>query len=141
MLPNQAPITQLIHLLDAGQTAHPALVRHHLQSVEVQMTQTSVPPPCLLCSVHQHANRLGNGGVEHVEPVRHAQNLRDHLRLCVSNCQHTIFDSSFIPDFVELSDAEDVGLELGDEIYAGEDSVFSALAAEDDGPAPFDAHH
>jgi hypothetical protein len=41
----------------------------------------------------------------------------------------------------ELANVENIGLELGDEIDAGEGAILAALGAEDDGLASLDAYH
>jgi hypothetical protein len=96
---------------------------------------------CQILPTRQKTDQLCNGGVEHIEPVHCTRDLGQQSRLHISYCHHPILNPSIIPELIKLTDAEDVCLELGDEVDASEDSVFSALAPENDCITPFDAHH
>jgi hypothetical protein len=54
--------------------------------------------------------------------------------ICILDAHSSLFNENLVPNLVELTNAENVRLELGDEVDAQE-------CVEDDGPTSFDADH
>jgi hypothetical protein len=69
MLASESPVTELVDILVSRKTSHPILIGHLPEHREVQVSQTCVPPPCFFSAPCQHAHRLCNVAVEHIESV------------------------------------------------------------------------
>jgi hypothetical protein len=130
---DQAPVTQLVDMLDLGKALHP-------------------PPDAIFFSpwnprwsrraCHCHANfcpcmskQIGCAMVA----------LSTNNRFATCGILAIIRSSTSLIQMVlnlmlELANAENIGLELGDEIDAG-GAILAALGAEDDGLASLDAYH
>jgi hypothetical protein len=63
------------------------------------------------------------------------------LSFIIPDRHHTQSNEDFIPYFIELTHAEGVRLELGNEVDARERVVLPALVAEDNGFVAFNPHH
>jgi hypothetical protein len=79
--------------------------------------------------------------MEHVEPVSRVKDLGHQPPLRILDAQDARVDEDFEPDFIELTNTENVGLELQDEVDPGEDPMLPASATEDHSATSFDAHH
>jgi hypothetical protein len=97
--------------------------------------------PRVFLHVRHVANQTCNFGVEHIKSAWRARDLGHQSPLCILDAQDAGIDEDLEPNFIELTNTEDVSLELGNEIDFGEDSVLPASAAEDDSVTSFDAHH
>jgi hypothetical protein len=71
MLSGQAAITKLIALLDLGQPMYALLHHHLLQALEAKMPQPCVPVPCDFLGLSHVADRQGDVGDEHIQPILH----------------------------------------------------------------------
>jgi hypothetical protein len=100
-----------------------------------------MPPLGHISAARQETYRLCNGGVEHIQPVVAVGNLGQYTSLCILNTHQMRTYENLILQFVELADAQDTHLQLGDEIDAGDESMFTVLALKDNGPAHLDAYH
>jgi hypothetical protein len=90
-----------------------------------------VPPPSDIVVACHEIDRLCNGGVEHIQLILTAQNLGQYTTLYIPNTHQMRADDDFIPKFIELFDAKDVCLQLGDVVDAREGVMLAALALED----------
>jgi hypothetical protein len=69
VLPYQAGVAHLLHLIEQGHATDKLLPSHLPQRTEVDMPESGVPKPRILLRVRRQAHWPCNVGVEHVEPA------------------------------------------------------------------------
>lgn len=141
LLAGEASLTQLVRLFQLWEASNHPFPRHFPQRREVEVAEAIVPPPGILRSPRREAAGPCDGEVEHVEPAGGAGNLGQELPVLITHAKESTADEGLAPDLIELTHADDVCLQLRDEIHVGEGAVLTVLTVEDDSPAALDPHH
>jgi hypothetical protein len=141
MFASEARLTDLVDLRQQRQASHQALLPHLAQRLKVDMAEASMPPPCIFTSVSRQADRACNVEIERVQSAWTPADPGEQAIPLITNSHHPLMDQDLVSHFIKLAATDDVGCEARDEVGVGQWPVFTSLALEQDGVAPFDLCH
>ena len=105
------------------------------------MAESRMPEPRLLGGARGQAHGTPNVEVEVVEARRTPGHLGEKTMAGVVDGQHTRIKDDAAAHLLQLTETDDVRLELGDVVDSRQCSVLAVLAHEHNGTAPLDLHH
>jgi hypothetical protein len=135
MFASEARLTDRVDLHQQRQASHQALLPHLVQRLEVDVTEASMPPPCVFTSVSRQADRAHNVEIERIQSARTPADPSKQAIPLVTDSHHPLTNQDLVSHFVKLAATDDVGCEARDEVGVGQWPVFTSLALEQDGDA------
>jgi len=109
LLPGQAPIADLVDVVDQGQPAHHAAEDELLERAEVEVSKPRVPAPGRVISLCREADWPPDVELEDVEVIRPPHHLGEQAAPLVSDLEDSILAAPLELLLVMLPKADDVG--------------------------------
>lgn len=129
---------QLVHLLDVGQPIHHLLPAQLAQRVEVQVPEPLMPQPRAVVATRGQTEWSGDGDAQQVETVRRPLHPCKKTLLLVPDVEKAVADADVAAILVELTEANNVGVEPRDEVHSRKRSVLAGLGLKNDGTGSLD---
>src|SRR5664279_1780952 len=141
LLPCQAGVAELVHVVHCGKPTYHAASRQPAQAIEVEVAEPCMPGPRLIrASQCRVAHRLRHPDCELVQPGRTSLNFDEEPTLPVPHPENSSLDQHLAPGLVELAQTDDVRVQPGYPVYPLDGKMLVRLAREYHHTLPADIH-
>jgi hypothetical protein len=128
-------------MLNLWQSVHHVISRELAQHQKVQVPEPRVSKPAALCPLHHQIDRSTKFNIQNVQTICRSQDLGEQAALNIFDLHDSSLDYCLEPNLVKLTNIDDVGGQLWDEVNTGERTVLIVLTAEQHNYHPFNPHN